>query len=61
MITETDYAANYLRERFPGNAAKIERVYNGIDIADFARSNFDAPVPLILSVGRLIEKKDSPI
>jgi len=57
VITETDYAANYLRERFPGSAAKIERVYNGIDATNFARANFDAPIPLILSVGRLIEKK----
>jgi glycosyltransferase involved in cell wall biosynthesis len=57
VITETDYAANYLRERFPGSAAKIERVYNGINATNFARANFDAPIPLILSVGRLIEKK----
>ena len=57
VITETDYAANYLRERFPRSAAKIERVYNGIDVTNFARANFDAPIPLILSVGRLIEKK----
>ena len=57
VITETDYAANYLRERFPASAAKIERVYNGIDVTNFARANFDAPIPLILSVGRLIEKK----
>jgi glycosyltransferase involved in cell wall biosynthesis len=57
VITETDYAANFLRERFPRSASRIERVYNGIDVTNFARAYFNTPLPLILSVGRLIEKK----
>jgi colanic acid/amylovoran biosynthesis glycosyltransferase len=57
IITESDYAANYLRERFPESSSKIQRVYNGLDPSSFPRAKFTAPVPLILSVGRLVEKK----
>jgi glycosyltransferase involved in cell wall biosynthesis len=57
VVTESDYAANYLRERFPQSAAKIARVYNGLNLSDFAQADFAAPVPLIISVGRLVEKK----
>jgi glycosyltransferase involved in cell wall biosynthesis len=57
IITESDYAANYLRERFPRSATKIERVYNGLDFSSFVPADFTAPMPLIISVGRLVEKK----
>jgi colanic acid/amylovoran biosynthesis glycosyltransferase len=57
VITESDYAANYLRESFPQTAAKVVRVYNGLDLSEFTQADFVAPVPLIISVGRLIEKK----
>ena len=57
VVTESDYAANYLRERFPQTAAKIQCVYNGIDLPSFPRADFAASVPLLISVGRLIEKK----
>jgi glycosyltransferase involved in cell wall biosynthesis len=57
IVTESDYAANYLRERYQQSAAKIQRVYNGLDPADFAQANFAASIPVILSVGRLVEKK----
>ncbi len=57
VVTESDYAANYLRTRFPQSAEKIQRVYNGLDLSSFPRADFAAPVPLIVSVGRLIEKK----
>jgi colanic acid/amylovoran biosynthesis glycosyltransferase len=57
IVTETDYAANFLRERFPERAERIHRVYNGVDLAEFRRADFSADVPTIISVGRLIEKK----
>jgi colanic acid/amylovoran biosynthesis glycosyltransferase len=60
VATESDYAANDLRARFPQSAKKIHRVYNGLDLSTFRRAEFAAPVPLILSVGRLIEKKGFP-
>ncbi|MBL9151796.1 MAG: glycosyltransferase family 4 protein [Verrucomicrobiales bacterium] len=66
VATVSDYSARDLRERFPEAAAKVRRVYNGLDLAPFraaaARRDpaavWQAPGgPLILSVGRLIEKK----
>ncbi|MGH8164394.1 MAG: glycosyltransferase family 4 protein, partial [Rhodanobacteraceae bacterium] len=57
IITETDFSVRFLCERYPEAAAKIHRVYNGIDVAGFRKSDFPAAPPLILSIGRLIEKK----
>jgi len=33
VITETDYAAKFLRERFPKRADRIHRIYNGLNLA----------------------------
>jgi colanic acid/amylovoran biosynthesis glycosyltransferase len=66
VATVSEYSAHDLRQRFPESAAKVRRVYNGLDLTPFrergARRAPDAvwqgdPPPLILSVGRLIEKK----
>jgi colanic acid/amylovoran biosynthesis glycosyltransferase len=57
VVAVSDYAANFLRERFSANAAKIHRVYNGLDLARFKRADFVNAVPTIVSVGRLIDKK----
>lgn len=61
VVTVSDYTAMQLRERFPAAAARVRRVYNGMDLEPFkqAREKADrskAPGG-ILSVGRLIEKK----
>jgi colanic acid/amylovoran biosynthesis glycosyltransferase len=56
VVTETDYAAQFLRERFPG-AHRIHRVYNGLNLAEFGRTHFSSTLPLIVAVGRLIAKK----
>jgi glycosyltransferase involved in cell wall biosynthesis len=57
IVTETDYAAHFLRERFPHRADRIHRIYNGLDLAGFQRANFSSNPPLIMAVGRLIPKK----
>jgi colanic acid/amylovoran biosynthesis glycosyltransferase len=57
VVTETDYAANFLKERFPASANRIHRIYNGLDFARFKRADFSSSPPLILAIGRLIEKK----
>ena len=57
VVTETDYSRDWLRRRCPDWAVKIERVYNGIHPGEFARADFSAEPPEIISVGRLIEKK----
>jgi glycosyltransferase involved in cell wall biosynthesis len=71
VVTVSDFTARWLRERFPRQASKITRVYNGLDLAPFERvaaRRFGIPTPappgssapLVLSVGRLIEKKGFP-
>ena len=37
IITVSDFTANDLRRRFPAASRKIQRVYNGLDLARFAR------------------------
>ena len=57
IVTETDYAARFLRERFPSRADRIYRIYNGLHLAEFQRADFSSKPPLIIAVGRLITKK----
>ena len=57
IVTETDYAASFLRERFPDCADRVHRIYNGLDLAEFGRADFSSTPPLIIAVGRLIPKK----
>ena len=40
IVTETDYAAQFLRERFPDRADRVHRIYNGLDLAEFERARF---------------------
>src|SRR5438094_8032580 len=57
VITETNYAEKFLRERFPDRADGIHRIYNGLDLASFVTAASSAAPPLIVAVGRLIAKK----
>lgn len=57
VVAVSDYAANFLKERFSVSAAKIQRVYNGLDLSSFQRADLAGTVPTIVSIGRLIEKK----
>jgi glycosyltransferase involved in cell wall biosynthesis len=57
IITETDYAKKFLQERFPGRADRIHRIYNGLNLAEFRHADFSSVPPLVVAVGRLIDKK----
>jgi glycosyltransferase involved in cell wall biosynthesis len=57
VVTVSDFSVRYLREHFPAIAGKFARVYNGIATDSFPRSTFPEGVPLIVGVGRYIEKK----
>jgi glycosyltransferase involved in cell wall biosynthesis len=57
IVTETDFAARFLRERFPGCADRIHRIYNGLNLAEFEKAEFSSTPPLIVAIGRLIAKK----
>lgn len=57
IVTVSDYAAEFLRNRFPEAASKVHRIYNGVDPARFHPVDFGSGIPAIVSIGRLIEKK----
>src|SRR5882724_4492312 len=59
VAAETDYSRDLLRQRCPNSAAKIHRVYNGIDLERFPapRSCDGDRIPRIVSVGRLVPFK----
>src|SRR5437773_2620081 len=59
VAAETDYSRELLCQRCPDSAAKIYRVYNGIDLELFPNRLTSAPntVPRIISVGRLVAFK----
>jgi len=60
VATVSDYTADWLRGKFPARAAKVHRVYNGLDLETITQQTVGKPKvrpPLIYSVGRLIEKK----
>src|SRR6266403_657827 len=58
VAAETDYSRDLLRQRCPNSAAKIHRVYNGIDLGRFpALRSANNHVPRIVSVGRLVPFK----
>jgi colanic acid/amylovoran biosynthesis glycosyltransferase len=57
VVTVSDYNVAYLRRTFGIAASTVRRVYNGLDLDRFP---FTAPIarpPVIVAVGRLVEKK----
>jgi glycosyltransferase involved in cell wall biosynthesis len=57
VVTISDFHLDYLRKSYGPLAARVQRIYNGLDLEEFPyRPPLDRP-PLILAVGRLVEKK----
>ncbi len=56
-VTVSDFNLAHLRRSFPAAAASVERVYNGLDLVRFPYSSPDRRPPLVVGVGRLVEKK----
>jgi glycosyltransferase involved in cell wall biosynthesis len=57
IVTVSDYAAEFLRNRFPEVSSRVHRIYNGVDLSRFHPVDFGSGIPAIVSIGRLIEKK----
>jgi len=55
VITVSDFNLRYLNERVP--TARIERLYNGIDLGEFRFCPQQSREPVVLAAGRLVEKK----
>jgi glycosyltransferase involved in cell wall biosynthesis len=60
VAAETDYSRDLLRQRCPDSAAKIHRVYNGIDLTRFPAAHYEisgSAATRIISIGRLVAFK----
>jgi glycosyltransferase involved in cell wall biosynthesis len=57
VVTVSEYSARDLKTRFPAGAAKVRRVYNGVNVSRFHPPDPGSGIPAIVSIGRLIEKK----
>jgi colanic acid/amylovoran biosynthesis glycosyltransferase len=61
VVTVSDFNLSYLRRHYGAAAARAVRIYNGLDLDRFPyRAPLDRP-PLVVSVGRLVEKKGFPV
>lgn len=57
VITVSDYNVRYLQRNFGEAADRVVHINNGLDLTEFPFEEPGEREPLILAVGRLIEKK----
>nr|WP_242040266.1 glycosyltransferase [Anabaena subtropica] len=57
VVTVSDYNVEYLHKTYNLAANQVQRIYNGLDLRQLQYSSPAERPPLIISVGRLIEKK----
>ena len=57
VVTVSDYNRNHLRDRFGDDAARVRRIYNGLDLQEFPYAPPENRPPLVMGVGRLVDKK----
>jgi colanic acid/amylovoran biosynthesis glycosyltransferase len=60
VVAVSDFGLRFLQAKYPAQAAKIHRVYNGIELDRFQSADLTGTPPAIISIGRLIEKKGFP-
>ena len=56
-VTVSDFNRDYLQRTYGAAAARVERIYNGLDLELFPHTSPGSRAPLIVAVGRLVEKK----
>jgi colanic acid/amylovoran biosynthesis glycosyltransferase len=57
VVTVSDFNLAYLRQVYGDDAARVRRIYNGLDLEEFGFTSPIDRLPLVLAVGRLVEKK----
>ncbi len=57
VVTVSQFNVNYLQRKYATAAANVKLIYNGLDLEDFRYKPGGHRPPLILAVGRLVEKK----
>lgn len=56
-VTVSDFNMNYLQQRYGDAADRVVRIYNGLNLDEFPYCPGAGRRPIILAVGRLVEKK----
>lgn len=56
-VTVSDFNVDYLRDRFNSSADSVRRIYNGIAMDEFPYESPRDRAPIVLGVGRLVDKK----
>jgi glycosyltransferase involved in cell wall biosynthesis len=57
IVTISAYHLDYLRQVFGPLAGRVQQIYNGLDLEEFPYTSPRDRPPVILAVGRLVEKK----
>jgi glycosyltransferase involved in cell wall biosynthesis len=57
VVTVSDYNLDYLHKTYNLDANQVQRIYNGLDLQQLQYASPTERPPLIISVGRLVEKK----
>jgi glycosyltransferase involved in cell wall biosynthesis len=57
VVTVSDYNLRHLQATFGPAARRACRIYNGLDLSDYPYREAAERTPLVLAVGRLVEKK----
>jgi glycosyltransferase involved in cell wall biosynthesis len=57
VVTVSDFNLRHFQTEFPDCSQRVHRIYNGIDLTRFSYQDPQPGAPLILAVGRLVEKK----
>ncbi|MDX1735363.1 MAG: glycosyltransferase family 4 protein [Halioglobus sp.] len=57
VVTVSEFNATHLRATFGSAAQEVKLVYNGLDLNEFCFEPYTDRPPVILGVGRLVEKK----
>ena len=57
VVGVSDCSVSFLKEKYPTEASRIHRVYNGIRFSSERVTRPKVTPPLILSIGRLVAKK----
>ena len=56
-VTVSDFNIDFLRKKFGPDSSKVQRVYNGLDLKNLLYKKPENRESLIITVGRLVEKK----
>jgi glycosyltransferase involved in cell wall biosynthesis len=57
IVTVSEFNLRFLRETFGADAERVVRIYNGLDLDLFRYAEPRERKPLVVAIGRLVEKK----